>query len=172
MKLLMIGFEDGRSGQCALDALEFAGDESGARFMEVALVYRRSECGTPRIRHTSDIGSVTGLLRGGLLGLLAAIASPPGLAISGALAGVMAGVGDEAVENPMMRSLAMAIHENMGVVLALCEDEREVDDATLPFRADIECHRVPEATIHLIRELSRLSMEDLECVGSGERTMW
>jgi uncharacterized membrane protein len=167
MKLLTIGFEDRQTAQGALDELETACDERGTWLKDLVVAYR-SGSGTPRVRQTTDAGVGTALLHGGLLGILVAIVVPAGSVAAtvagGALGGVIAGVGDDAVDNQMMRSLSMSLHENDSVVLALGESEQlgQLDDVLSPYRNRMESHQVPEATVYLIREMSKLSMEDLK----------
>lgn len=168
MKLLMIGFEDRRIAELALDEVEIACDETGAQLSDLALAFQ-SQSGKSRVRQTSDAGSGPGMVRGGVLGLLTAIAAPTtgtvaATVVGGALGGVIAGVGDEAVDNKMMRSLAMVVNDADGAVLALGEGAElgKLRDVLLPYYDRTQCQPVPEATAYLIRELSKLSMEDLE----------
>lgn len=166
MKLMMMGFDDRRPAQEALDQLEAASEERDVRFNELALVYR-SRRGELKIRQTSDVGSGPSLVRGGPLGHLVAVVPPSdsGAAtrVGGALAGVIAGVGSNATDNQMMRSLAASIYDNEGVVLAIMDEAQfcRLHEVVEAKGGRPQWLALPEATLNLMRELSRLSMEDL-----------
>ncbi|MGI9612148.1 MAG: hypothetical protein ACR2QO_04510 [Acidimicrobiales bacterium] len=166
MNLLMIGFDDRRAAQEALDELEIASEERDVQLRELALVYR-SRLGRSKVRQTSDAGSSPSLVQGGLLGLLVAVAPPFGsdavAEASGALAGVIAGVGSNGVDNQMMRSLAASVHDHDGVVLALGDEAQfcRLHDIVEAEGARAQWLTLPEATVNLVRGLSKLSMDDL-----------
>ncbi|MGI9594670.1 MAG: DUF1269 domain-containing protein [Acidimicrobiales bacterium] len=168
MQMVMIGFDDIESATTALDEIEAARDDSEISLKDLALAYK-SERGNPKIRQTSDAGVGKGLIRGGVLGLLVGIIAPSvgaltGAAAGGALGGVITGVGDKGVNNPMMRALATTLEENRSVLLALGDQSQIalLADTIEPYSGKARYLDVPDATQALIKEMAKLSMEDLE----------
>ncbi|MGI9598229.1 MAG: DUF1269 domain-containing protein [Acidimicrobiales bacterium] len=164
---MIIGFDNRRAAQSALDDLEAETDRRDLRFRDLALLFR-DDHGRSKVRRTSRAGTGNGLLPGGVLGLLVGITAPVGAVAAavagGALGGVITGIGDESVDNEMMRSLALAVEHDEAVVMALADRSQlyRMEDSLSPYADRLEYLAVPQATVDLINELSKLSMEDLE----------
>jgi uncharacterized membrane protein len=168
MQMVMIGFEDINLAMTALDRIEATCDDREIALRDMALAYRNDR-GRAKIHQISDAGVGTGLIRGGVLGLLVGIISPPvGVlangAAGGALGGVITGVGDKGVNNDMTRALAGMLQERAAVVMALGEAKQiaRLENALQPYAGDVTYADVPDATQVLIKEMAKLSMEDLE----------
>lgn len=171
MELMIVGLSKA-DGETALDDLDDARSDKEVKLDDLALVYRNAK-GKVKIQQTSDATLGQGVVRGGVLGLVAGVAialTGPASVGAAALATVIGGaVGavitafDDGVDNPMMRKLGATLEENESVLLAL-GDEAEIQklkDGFAEHAAGVEYHVVPEASQNFIKELAKLSPEEL-----------
>ncbi len=174
MELMIIGLDSRQEGEAALRRMEGASDDLAIPLRDLALV-TRNESGRPKILHSADVGVGEPNLRGVRLGLLVGLAeggyplgsAPSSATVGGVLAGIVAGVGKDAVDNEMMRTLAAALGQNEAVLLALGEAADIAALETLTngqggFGDSVVTAVVPPAVQSLLTEVSMLSIDDLE----------
>ncbi len=167
----MVGFNSRADGQTAFEAIDDLQSDEEVELEDLALVYRNDK-GKTKVRQTEDAGVGKGLARGGVLGLLVGIVAAAGPAgwgiaalstvIGGALGGIITAF-DDGIDNPMMRALGRNMEEKEAVLLALGSKEQigKLEEGFAPYSAELEYEVVPEASQNLIKEMSKLSLDDL-----------
>ncbi len=174
MELMIIGLESRQGGEAALRRMDGASDELAIHLKDLVLV-TRNESGRLKILHSGDVGIGEPNLRGVRLGLLVGLAeggyplgaAPSSATVGGVLGGIVAGVGKDAVDNEMMRTLAAALDQNEAVLLALGAEAAIAALEALTndrggFGDSVVTAVVPPAVQSLLTEVSMLSIDDLE----------
>lgn len=168
MELLMVGFNSRADAQTAFEAIDDLQSDKEVVLEDLALVYKNDK-GKVKLRQTEDAGIGRGLVRGGVLGLLVGIVAPialPGVVAAtvagGALGGVITAF-DDGIDNKMMKSLGDNMKTREGVLLMLGEKQqiKALEDGFAPYSDELTYETVPEATQRMIRELAKLSIEEL-----------
>lgn len=171
MELLMVGFNSKADGQTAFEDIDELQSDKAVELEDLALVYKNDK-GKTKLRQSEDAGVGRGLVRGGVLGLvvgLVAAAGPAGwgaaavaTAIGGALGGVITAF-DDGIDNSMMRALGRQMEEKEAVLLALGSKEQigALEEGFAPYKVELDYEVVPEAAQDLIKEMSKLSLDDL-----------
>lgn len=176
MELLMVGFNSKADGQTAFEDIDDLQSEKEVALEDLALVYKNDK-GKVKVRQTEDATIGKGLARGGVLGLLAGIvvaAGPAGwgvaalsTVIGGALGGIITAF-DDGIDNPMMRALGRNMDTKEATLLALGTKAQiqALEAGFAPYSAELEYEVVPEASQNLIKEMSKLSLDE---IGGGAK---
>ncbi len=170
MEMLIVGMKRA-DGETALEAIDDARGDKEVKLDDLALVYRNDR-GRVKVRQTSDATIGKGVVRGGVLGLVAGIAialGPAGAGVAalatlagGAIGGVITAF-DDGVDNAMMRKLGANLDMHESVLLALGEQAEiaKLEEGFAPYAEELAYEVVPEATQDLIKELAKLSLDDI-----------
>jgi uncharacterized membrane protein len=164
MQMMMVGLPL-QGGETALEALDDLRSDKEVKLEDLALIYRNKN-GRVKVKQTSDTGIGKGLVRGGVLGLLVGIVFPVGAVATavagGALGGIIAAF-DDGIDNAMMKKLGshLDMHESVLVALGEESDIKKLEDGFAPYMDGLTMEIVPEATHKMIKELSKLSADDL-----------
>ncbi len=167
----MVGFNNKANGQTAFEDIDELQSEKEIVLEDLALVYKNDR-GKVKVRQTEDATFGKGLARGGVLGLLAGIvvaAGPAGWGIAalstvtgGALGGIVAAF-DDGIDNSMMRALGRSMETNEATLLVLGTKEQiqALEEGLAPYSAELAYEVVPEASQNLIKEMSKLSLDEI-----------
>lgn len=175
MEMLIVGMKKA-DGETALEALDDARSDKSVKLDDLALVYRNDK-GKVKIRQTSDATIGKGVGRGGVLGLLVGLvvaAGPAGWGVAalatlagGAIGGVITAF-DDGIDNPMMRKLGanLDMHESVLIALGDKPEIAKLEDGFAPYSDELTYEVVPDATQDLIKEMAKLSIDDIGQAGA------
>ncbi len=164
MKMMMVGLPL-TDGEGALEAIDDERSDKNVKLEDLALIYRNKK-GRVKVKQTSDTTIGKGLVRGGVLGLLVGIVFPVGALAAtvagGALGGIITAF-DDGIDNAMMKKLGKHLDMHESVLIALGEESEiaKLEAGFAPYMENFTMEIVPEATHKMIKELSKLSADDL-----------